>query len=76
MKKRNGFTLVEFLVVAMIAVLALFAPVGYVCNIVKLCKCDFKSPIKAEVIRGIGVVVSPVGVVAGFLTISDDPSIK
>lgn len=46
---------------------------GYVANIVKLCRCDFKSPVKTEVIRAVGVVVAPMGSVCGFLDINDNP---
>ena len=64
MKKFLSFTLVVILLVGM-------AVGGYIANIVKLCQCDFDTPLKAEVIRGIGVIVPPVGVVTGWLTIQD-----
>jgi hypothetical protein len=44
---------------------------GYVANIVRLCSTDFEAPYKAEVIRGVGVVVPPLGVVLGFVPIAD-----
>ena len=44
---------------------------GYIANLVKFVQCDFEDPYKAEVIRGIGVVIPPVGVVCGYLTIED-----
>lgn len=44
---------------------------GYVSNIVKLTKCDFKPSYKAEVLRGVGIVVPPVGIIEGYLSISD-----
>jgi hypothetical protein len=43
---------------------------GYVTNIVKLCGTDFEPSYKAEVIRGVGVVVPPVGVVLGYVPAS------
>ena len=63
----------EELLVGGYMVLLILAVWGWVFNIVALCHCDFASPYKAEVIRSIGVVVSPVGVVAGYLTIEDGP---
>ena len=45
--------------------------IGYVGNIVKLCRYDFMPPVKAEFIRSIGVFVPPVGAVLGYLTIQD-----
>lgn len=46
-------------------------PVGYILNIVKFCQCDFESPVKAEIIRGIGIIIVPVGVICGYFTIKD-----
>ena len=60
----------KILAVALGAILvagAVAIPVGYVANIVKLCGCDFQAPYKAEVIRGVGVVVPVVGVPAGYM---------
>ena len=47
--------------------------VGYIMNIVALCNCDFEPNYKAEVIRSIGIVVPPVGAVAGWIHIEDGP---
>jgi hypothetical protein len=44
---------------------------GYVANIVSLCHCDFKEQYKAEILRGIGIVLPPVGVIEGYLKIED-----
>ncbi len=63
------------LVVVVIAIVILIAG-GYAANIVKLCKCDFQAPVKAEVIRAIGIVFPPVGVIAGYCTIKDGPVIE
>lgn len=46
---------------------------GWVSNINQLIRCDFEKPYKAEVIRSIGVVVVPIGAVAGFFKIDDTP---
>lgn len=48
-----------------------FAFFGYVANIVSLCKCDFEAPVKAEVIRSVGVIIPVVGVVTGYIDIED-----
>ncbi len=61
----------EKLIVIFFIVIALGA-VGYVMNIVRLCQCDFERPVKAEVIRCVGVVVPPVGGVVGYFKINDE----
>jgi hypothetical protein len=43
-------------------------------NIYKLTKYDFDTPLKAEVIRAVGIPVFPIGVVIGFMDIKDDKS--
>ena len=45
--------------------------VGWVMNLVAFCRCDFEAPYKAEIIRAVGVVVPPVGGVAGYIGIDD-----
>ncbi len=72
MRKKKGFTAISDFIVVGIVVL-IFGTVGYIMNIVKLCRSDFEKPIKAEVIRGVGVVVPPVGAIAGYCTIQDSP---
>jgi hypothetical protein len=49
---------------------------GWVRNVVRFCNCDFEAPYKAEVIRGVGIFVVPVGIVAGDVTIEDGPVAK
>lgn len=48
-----------------------FGIIGWGMNIYKLTKCDFKPSVKAEFIRALGIVVPPVGAIAGYLTIED-----
>ena len=60
-----------FCIVLLIVLLVALPLWGYVANIVKLCLCDFDVPLKAEIIRSIGIIVPPIGVVAGFCTIAD-----
>ena len=68
-KKRNGYTLVEVLIVVIILFFGVGGVTGYVSNIFKLVRCDFASPYKAEVIHGVGVFLPPVGAVAGYINI-------
>lgn len=42
---------------------------GYIANVYKLFKTDFQAPYKEEILRGVGVVVPPVGVVTGYLNL-------
>ncbi len=44
---------------------------GYISNIVKLTKCDFKAPYKAEVLRGVGIFIAPMGIIEGYCQIKD-----
>ena len=53
-----------------IAVVIILA-VGWIINVVSLCQCDFEPSYKAEVIRGIGVLVPPVGGIVGYIDIED-----
>jgi len=70
MRVKKGFTLVELIMVCFWLIMAM-GLVGYITNIVKFCHCDFKAPVKAEVCRGIGILMPPVGAVEGFITIKD-----
>lgn len=45
---------------------------GWCANLYKLSQYNFSSPYKAEVLRGVGAVVFPVGVVMGYCNIEDD----
>lgn len=60
-------------IVTSVLIIALYITLfyGYIANIYKLSKCDFDTPLKSEVIRGIGVVVPPIGIVVGFIDIKD-----
>lgn len=62
---------------AIVAIIIIFGvillgPIGYISNIVKLVRLDFNQPYKAEVIRSLGVVVAPLGVITGFIHIEDN----
>lgn len=48
---------------------------GYVNNIFRLAtKDDFAAPYQAEVLRGVGVVVPPVGVILGYVSFNEEAS--
>ena len=44
---------------------------GYAANIVRLTRCDFERPYKAELIRTVGVFVPPAGMILGYIPIDD-----
>lgn len=48
---------------------------GWTMNIMKLIKCDFKSPYKAEIIHTVGIL-PPVGMIIGWFHIDDTPDDK
>lgn len=55
-----------------LAIIAAFM-VGWCINAYKLCKLDFASPYKAELIRGVGVVMPPLGSILGlFVTFNEE----
>jgi hypothetical protein len=45
---------------------------GWFRNIYKLTQCDFDVPLKTEVIRSIGIVIFPIGVVIGYMDIGEE----
>lgn len=65
MNALTGFT------VTLIAVLV-GCIVGWLMNVVALCRLDFREPFKAEAIRIVGVFVPPVGAVAGYVTFDEE----
>lgn len=63
MKKSTVFTT---------TIVGLFFLSGWIINLVKLTKLDFKQPYKAEVIRLVGIT-PPVGGIIGWIHIDDTP---
>jgi hypothetical protein len=53
-------------------VLVVLLGVGWMMNCYKFTQLDFKSPVKAEVLRGIGLF-PPIGAVMGWISIDDTP---
>lgn len=47
--------------------------IGYVMNIYKFAKCDFKAPYTTEVIRGIGIFpIPPLSWITGYMDIGEE----
>jgi hypothetical protein len=55
-----------------VTIIFIICAVGFGRNIVKWASYDFKPPYKEEIIRGIGIVIPPVGVAMGYLDIEGD----
>lgn len=53
---------------ALIWILCLY---GWFANIYKLVHCDFDTPLRTEVLRSVGVMVFPLGIVMGYMDIED-----
>jgi hypothetical protein len=68
---RNAGDIVFGLFVLLCTVVVFLGAVGWVMNMVAFVQCDFQAPYKAEVLRGLGVFVPPVGVIEGWITIKD-----
>lgn len=51
-------------------ILIVYAVSAHIVNAVKFVKLDFQTPVKAEVIRGIGLV-TPLSFVIGYMKIED-----
>jgi len=64
MNKTDVLTLV-WLVILVVGI------IGWGKNIYKFTQCDFKAPYKAEIMRGIGISMAPVGAIIGYITIAD-----
>jgi hypothetical protein len=46
---------------------------SYLLNIYKFAKCDFKSPYRTEVIRGVGIFPIPfISLVTGYMDIGEE----
>jgi len=42
---------------------------GYVTNMVNFAKCDFETPCNAEIWCGVGIIIPPIGIVEGLISI-------
>ena len=71
-KNRKGYTIKELLIVLPLILVALSVVIaipGWIMNAIKLTRCDFKEPYKAEIIRTVCIFVEPLGGVVGFMDI-------
>ena len=63
MKKQQGFTLMEFVIV----LIAVFGVGGWIANIVKLVSMTLDPITALVIVRAIGIFVPPLGAVLGYL---------
>lgn len=56
-------------------ILVIAGVIGWGLNVYQLTQCDFEPSYRAEILRGIGVVIPIVGAVEGYCTIEDVPSV-
>lgn len=56
--------------------IVIIGAVGWIANIYKLTKCDFKESYKSEILRGVGILVFPVGALFGYLKLKDGNTLK
>ena len=68
LKLGEGFGILAFLFIICFSLCAIF---GWVMNIYKFAQCDFETPLKAEIVRGIGIPLAPMGAVVGWFHIDD-----
>ena len=71
MKKQRGFAGMAIFII-IIVLIGILGVIGYIGNIVALVQCDFDVPLKAEILRTVGIFIPPVGVVMGYCEISDE----
>lgn len=60
-------------IIVWIGIIIIFG-IGWILNIINFVKLDFKEPYKAEIIRGVGIPIVPIGGILGYLTIEDGQS--
>jgi hypothetical protein len=67
MKKQNGFTSIEGIIVLFYLVVIIGGGYGWIANVVKLFGADFANITGVLVLRCIGVIAAPLGAVMGYL---------
>lgn len=71
-KKNNSFRKMSDFLGTTLTVLIVIALVGgWIINVVKFFRLDFREPFKAEVIRGFGLAPTPLGSILGYISIKD-----
>lgn len=66
MNKQSGYTLPEVMIVVWLLAIAA-GGIGWIWNIVKLCAMTFDPLTGLLVVRAIGIIVFPVGMVVGYI---------
>lgn len=51
--------------------LCIVISIGWLMNVWSFAHLNFQAPYKAEVIRGAGILVAPLGGIAGYININD-----
>jgi len=72
MKVENAVVGGSVIFAIVVWILIIVGCIGWCLNVYKLTQCDFAAPYRAEAVRGIGIVVAPVGSIAGYCEIKDD----
>jgi len=67
MKNQKGYTQVAVLYI----IIWFAAVIGWGMNVYKLVTANFEPSYKNEIIRSVGVVITPVGVITGYIDIED-----
>lgn len=49
-----------------------FSGISWGTNIYKFAKSDFETPHKTEILRGVGILFAPIGVIIGFMDIGEE----
>ena len=55
-----------------VAVFWILCAVSWATNIYKFATCDFESPYKTEILRGVGIPFAPIGIIIGFMDIGEE----
>ena len=66
MKNKKRFTAAELVVVLFIGFVFIPGCIGWGKNLMKLTRCDFEAPYKAEIIHTVGII-PVVGAITGWM---------
>ena len=57
-------------------IIIIFCFTGWIKNIIKLSNCDFEPSYRSEVLRIIGIPVAPMGIVIGYMDLTDEKQVN
>jgi hypothetical protein len=57
-------------------IIIVFCFTGWIKNIIKLSNCDFEPSYRSEVLRIIGIPVAPMGIVIGYMDLTDEKQVN